>query len=115
MSVPVATTESRRLSNSRPSRAVSRLRLAARARGDVLAVHPGEKALDALHHEHRAEGREDLERVLRAWDLSVGHPPRNGLAQQGDESSRLLDRDHRVVIAVNNEEGRGVRPDPAHG
>ena len=40
-------------------------------RRQVLRVHVVEEPLDVLHGVHRAEAREDLERVLRTTELGV--------------------------------------------
>ena len=69
-------------------------------------------AVDRADDVRGADRGEDVEGVLGAGQLGVDDRALGDLAQPGDELAGLVDRDQRVVRAVEDEEVRGVRGDP---
>ena len=74
---------------------------AAGARVDVYAASPSDDV-------RAADGREDVEGVLRAGQFGVGDRMVRGLPQAADELEGLPHRHHRVVRTMDHEERRGL-------
>src|SRR2546425_7995091 len=84
-------------------------------RAETAAVDPGEEPFHALDHQCAAHRGEDLEGVLRARELRVDERRARHAAEGVAEVTRLLDRDERVVGAVQDEEGRRIGPEAREG
>ena len=87
----------------------SRARLGRGQGSSATRAMPLEVALDGPHDVLGADRGEDVEGVLGAGELGVGHAVLRGLAERGDEQPGLLDRDQGVAVAVQHEEVGGVR------
>src|SRR5438034_136351 len=81
-----------------------------RAPPEVACVDPGEEALHGGDDEQAPHGGEEIEGVLRAREFRVDERRTSDAAEGGREAARLLDRDERVVRAVQDEEGWRIGP-----
>src|ERR1700736_1880181 len=72
----------------------------------TVAVNLIEEQADCRRHRPGARAVDHVERVTRAWQLDVAHHRMRRRAQPLDEAARLLDRDHAVASAVDDQERR---------
>src|SRR5207247_6714552 len=81
-----------------------------RAAPEVACVDPGEEPDHGGDDEQAPHGGEEIEGVLRAREFRVDERRTSDAAEGGREAARLLDRDERVVRAVQDEEGWRIGP-----
>jgi hypothetical protein len=74
-------------------------------------VEHRDESLDAVHHQRRAQRREDLEGMLRTRNLRIRHRRLGARPQRRHEMTRLFDRHERVAIAVHHQKRRRLLAD----
>jgi hypothetical protein len=73
--------------------------------------HPGGEGLDPIDDRLEAEGTEQVEGVLRPWQLRVDHRVGRTAPQPRDEASGVLHDHYRVPVAMRHKERRRIRSD----
>lgn len=81
-------------------------------RRPVGGVYGVKKIVYRLRGVPRAGGLEEIEAMLRTGKLSVSDGRPRDCAQRIDKRACLLNRDHRVGLAVQDKEWRGVGTNP---